>query len=226
MEINKNIMMVLGIIIIIMISVTIVLGLSNGDLRQELSLKNTELNLIQKKLDDNLTTLNEKTESLVLSNLFINTYLEGLGAYYNATKIQETSDYKFNQARIRYDDGHWSNALAWYWDAIKWYNIAWQKFNETKVIFDNAILYEINSTYSNICSIYSNIMDASSNAMIYVYEASEYYAAACEFYLDNDYTAAHESIDNAELKMTYHDQEMDLVEDYQDDLNIILSEIN
>ena len=209
-----------------MIGVTVVLGLSNGDLRQELSLKNTELNLIQKKLDDNLTTLNEKTESLNLSNLFINTYLEGLGAYYNATEIQETADYKFGQARIRYDDGYWSKALAWYWDAMDWYNVAWQKFNETKLIFNNAIEYEINKTYLDICFIYSNIMDASSNAMIYAYESSEQYAAACEFYLDNDYDAAHKSNENAELKMTYRNEEIETVEDYQYGLNILLSEIN
>lgn len=226
MEIGKNIMMVLGIVIIVMIGVTIVLGLSYGDLRQELSLKNTKLNSVQKKLDDNLSILNEKTELLSLSNLFINTYLEGLGSYYNATEIKETADYKFDQAQIRYDDGYWSKALAWYWDAMEWYNVAWEKFNETKVIFNNAIEYEINETYLDICLIYSDIMDASSNAMVYIYEATENYAAACEFYLENDYSAAHESMETAELKMTYYNEEIETVEDYQYDLNILLSEIN
>jgi hypothetical protein len=226
MEISKNMMMVLGVVLIVIIGVSVVLGLSNLDLRQELSLKNTKLNSTQKKLDDNLTILNEKTELLSLSNLFINTYLEGLGSYYNATEIKETADYKFNQAQTRYDDGYWSKALAWYWDAMDWYNIAWQKFNETQVIFNNAIEYEINETYLDICLIYSDIMDANSNAMIYRYEATEQYAAACEFYLENDYNAAHGSMETAELKMTYYNGEIERVEDYQYDLNILLSEIN
>jgi len=226
MEISKNIMIVLGIVLIVLIGVSVVLGFSNIDLRQKLSLKNTELNMIQNKLDDNITALNDKTESLNLSNLFINTYLEGLGSYYNATEIQESADYKLDQAQIRYDNGYWSKALAWYWKAMEKYTDAWQKFNETKVIFNNAIEYEINKTYLDICLIYSNIMDASSNAMIYIYEASENYAAACEFYLDNDYNAAHKSMETAELKMTYYNEEIETVEDYLYNLNIILSEIN
>ena len=226
MEISKNIMIVLGIVLIVLIGVSVVLGFSNIDLRQKLSLKNTELNMIQNKLDDNITALNDKTESLNLSNLFINTYLEGLGSYYDATEIQESADNKLDQAQIKYDNGYWSKALAWYWKAMEKYTDAWQKFNETKVIFNNAIEYEINKTYLDICLIYSNIMDASSNAMIYIYEASENYAAACEFYLDNDYNAAHKSMETAELKMTYYNEEIETVEDYLYNLNIILSEIN
>ena len=224
---TKNLTMLVTIVIItILIGISLALGISNINLNNTLSLKNDELDVTQNKLNDNITKFKETSASLNQTTMFFNTYLNGLGSYYNATLIQEKSGYRLNQARVRYDDGHWSNALAWYWDASDWYHDAWEKFNETKEIFDNATSYKINSTYSDICLIYSDIMDASCNAMVYCYEAADLYANACEFYLSNDYNAAHESYDTAELKMSYHDDEIEKVEGHQEDLNILLSQIS
>lgn len=226
METKKNVYIIFVIIIILISIFVIVLGADDILKREELSTNKNELSITKMNLKDNITKLTNTTELLNMSNLFFNTYLVGLGTYYNATEIQETAEYKMEQARIRYDDGYWSNSLAWYWDSMNWFNNAWQKFEEAKLIFDNTTKYSTNSTYQNICIIYSHIMNTSSDAMIYAYEASEYYAKTCEFYLDNNYKSAYDSYNNAELKMTYYDEEIAAIQDYQNELNIILVEIN
>lgn len=219
-------MMILGVLLIIVIVIALGLAVSNGMLNAELSVKNTKLEQTKENLEDNITKLHEKSDLLNASNLFFNTYLQGLGTFYNATVIQETADYKMGQADTRYDTGYWSKALAWYWDATEWYNEAGQKFREAKKVFQNASEYALNSTYRNICVLYYEMMNVSSNAMIYAYEASDYYATACEHYLNNNYNAAHDQIDIAELKMTYHNEEIDLFHEYQEELNRILTTIN
>jgi hypothetical protein len=226
MEVKKNVLIIIAVVVVLSIIIAMISGLDNIRLRGDLSSMEDELVTTKGNLDDNIAKLSDTTELLEKSNLFFNTYLTGLGTYYNATEIRNTADYKMEQAWIRYDSGHWSNSLAWYWDTTEWYDKARQKFAEAKSVFDSASKYAINGTYKDICDIYSDIMNTSSNAMVYAYEASEFYAAACEFYLDNDYASAYENFNNAELKMSYHDEEIAEIQDFQNELNTILAEIN
>ena len=226
MDTKNPIMVIVVIIITILIGISLMLGIANINLSNELNHIDDELDLTKSMLNDNISKLKETTTSINQTKQFFNKYLNGLGIFYNATLIQEKADYRLEQAYSKYDIGHLSNALAWYWDASDWFQDAWEQFNEAEKIFDIAYNYQINSTYLNICSIYLDIIEASANGMIYAKEASDLYADTCEFYLENDYKAAHESWDDAESKMSYHDLELEKVESYQEDLNIILSEIS
>jgi hypothetical protein len=69
------------------------------------------------------------------------------------------------------------------------------------------------------------MMNVSSIAIIYLKEASDLYADSCEFYLDGDYDGAHESKDNALLKISYYDEQITIFNNYQIELKNILMEI-
>lgn len=222
----KNPMMIIVIIVItILVGTSLMFGIVNVNLNDELLQKNADFDSINNKLNDNITKLQEMKNELNQSNKFFNTYLKGLGSYYNATKIQEKADYKFDQAENKYDAGHLSNALAWYWDASDWYYDAWVKLNDTKKIFEMSSNYEVDIVYINVSSLYSDIVEASANAMIYAKEAADLYADSCEYYLENNYNEAHNSQDAADLKILYHNQELEKVEGYQEDLNTMLIQI-
>lgn len=195
----------------------------DGD--EDISEVNQDLILLKANLQENISKLNEKTDELNMSDSFFNSYLNGLGMYYTALDLHETVTYKYDHAKERYESGHWSNALAWFWDTIDWCEDTNKKYQEARDVFRDVIKYTTNVTYQNICNIYANMMNVSSIAIVYLNEASDLYADSCEFYLDGDYNGAHDSKDNAVVKMSYYDEQISIFNNYQLELKNILMDI-
>lgn len=196
------------------------------DGEKDISEANQELDSLKINLQENITKLTEKSEEFNMSESFLKSYLNGLGMYYTALDFHATVNYKYDSAQERYQSGHWSNALAWFWDTLDWCEDTKKKYQAARDTFIDAGKNTTNITYQNICNIYADMMNVSSIAIIYLNEASDLYADSCEYYLDGDYDNAHDSKDNAVLKMSYYDQEITNFENYQIELQNILMEIS
>jgi hypothetical protein len=198
----------------------------NIDEENDISETNKELNSLRIYLQENITKLSEKSEEFNMSESFLNSYLNGLGLYYTALDSHETVTYKYDTGQDRYQSGHWSNALSWFWDTMDWCEETNKKFQDARDVFREAVKYTTNKTYQNICNIYANMMNVSSIAIIYLNEASDLYADSCEFYLDGDYDGAHDTKDNAEIKMSYYDEQITIFNNYQLELKNILMDVS
>jgi hypothetical protein len=187
---------------------------------------NQDINSLKISLQETLTKLTEKSEELNMSESFLNSYLNGLGMYYIALDNHSAVNYKFDEALEGYLSGHWSNALSRFWTTNEWCKDTNNNYQEARDIFIEAGEKTTNITYQNICNIYANMMNVSSIAIIYLNEASELYADSCEYYLDGDYDMAHNSKDNAVIKLSYYDEEISNYENYGLELQNILMEIS
>jgi len=181
-----------------------------------------DLNIMDTNLQENITILIEKTEEIEASESFLKLYFRGLGTYYNASELYDESEVRYSKATEKYESGYWSSAITWYENSMRWYSDTGLKYREAKDIFKEAADNTSNMTSQNICLLYEDIMNTSSTAMIYLYESSEFYKSSCEFYLIGDYIEAHESKNNAENKLTYYNEEMNKIDDYQEELQNIL----
>jgi len=220
-----NIFKITTIIFAIAFIIASIFLVQNFDGNEDISKVNQELNTLKINLQENITKLTEKSEEINMSESFLKSYLNGLGMYYTALDLHDNVKYKYDQAQERYQSGHWSNALAWFWDTIDWCEDTNKKYQEARDVFREAKKNTTNNTYQNICNIYANMMNVSSIAIIYLKEASDLYADSCEFYLDGDYDRAHESKDNALLKISYYDEQITIFNNYQIELKNILMEI-
>jgi hypothetical protein len=222
MEIFKitTIIFAIGLIIA---SILLVINLDGNE---DTSETNQELISLKADLQDKINKLSEKSEELNMSESFLNSYLNGLGMYYTALEFHDNVTYKYDQAQERYQSGHWSNSLAWFWDTSDWCEYTKNKYQEASDVFIEAMKNTTNNNYEDICNIYANMMNVSSIAIIYLNEACDLYADSCEFYLDGDYDGAHESKDNAVIKISYYDEQIDIFNDYQLELKNILMNVN
>lgn len=226
MKISKVGTIVLGIALIISISVAAVVGIANIGLQSELSDLEIELNSTQAMLQDNVTRLQEKTENRTNTELFIKTYLSGIGIYYNAMDVEDTATYKYNRAEDYYDSGNWFSGVGYYDDAMDYYSNAREEYRDAQDVFKNASNYTTNQTFKNINTVYSNMMDSKSKSMTYLYEAAEYMSAACQFYLDGNYEAAHDRANKANEKITFSDEQLTIFNTHLAELNAILLGLN
>lgn len=222
MKIPKNEILILGLALFIMIIVAAVAGITNIGLQSQLSELEIELDSTKNSLQENVTKLQEETEDFPNKELFINTYMTGIGTYYKAISIEETASDFYDKAEERYDIGNWFSAVGYYDDAMESYNNAGVKYKEAQNIFKNASNYTTNQTFKNISNIYSNMMNTKSTSMVYLHEASEYMSTACDNYLDGDYGEANNNVKKAEDKIDLSKEQKDLRDTYLLDLNKIL----
>jgi len=220
---NKNsFIVILKVGLVFCIILTGILIYSNFEIRNEITRMENDLNIMDTNLQENITILIEKTEEIEASESFLKLYFRGLGTYYNASELYDESEVRYSKATEKYESGYWSSAITWYENSMRWYSDTGLKYREAKDIFKEAADNTSNMTSQNICLLYEDIMNTSSTAMIYLYESSEFYKSSCEFYLIGDYIEAHESKNNAENKLTYYNEEMNKIDDYQEELQNIL----
>ena len=216
---NKNIFIVIlevGLVICIILAGIMIY--SNFEIRNELAKMENDLNITNTNLQENITMLMEKTEEIEASESFLKSYLKGLGTYYNASELYGEAEVRYNKASEKYESGYWSSAITWYENSMRWYSDTGLKYREARDIFKEAADNTSNTTSQNICLLYVDIMNTSSTALTYLYESSEFYKSSCEFYLIGDYVEAHESKYNAEEKLTYYNEEMNKIDEYQEEL--------
>jgi hypothetical protein len=225
MDFYKLISLVLVIVLVISIITFAIFISSDSDENNDIIVLENELKMLNESLHDNITRLFLIEQELNSSESFLMSYLKGLGTFYSAVELEESVDYKFDESMQRYDSGYWSNALAWFWDTSKWCDDANEKYLEARDIFIETGKYTLNETYKSICSLYADMMNVSSLSLVYLNEASDLYASSCEYYLDGQYSDAHNSKDNAELKLSYYEEEKSNFDEYQLELQDILMEI-
>lgn len=224
MDFNKSTGNILLIGLVVLIIILAVLAIWNLNLANEISKSNKENQILDLELQENISKLINKSSELNLSQAFLNSYLQGLGKYYIAQETNDNADYKLDNANERYNDGYWSKALAWYWDAIEWYNNSRSDYESAKNVFIKAENYTINKSYKDICNKYVNIMDTNSIAILYMYEAMDYYSKACEYYIDGKNSEAITMRELAEDKISFYEEEISKIENYQSELKNLLIE--
>jgi hypothetical protein len=185
-----------------------------------------DLESLNLNFQENITKLVEESEKLNSSNNFLNSYLNGHGYFLSAIQNHNNADYKYDEAIKIYDTGNWGSALAWFEDSLKWCKITDDIYEIANDIFNNTIQYTSNETYKNICEIYLRMLNSSDNATKLLYEASEFYISVCENYLDGNYDEARNIRKKGEEKFDYYKDELLIFEDYKQDLQNILIELN
>ena len=222
MDIYKIAILILGIGLIVSISVASGIYVSNTSYINNIE---NELDLANTNLQENVSKLSNKTSELNSIESFFNSYLNGLGLYYESIEIHENADYKFDQAKERYQTGYWGPALAWFEDSVDWYSNTIDKYKEARNVFNNASEFTSNQTYKEICNLYYQMMDKTSIAIVYLFEASEYYVLTCELYLEGNSVEAQQNKNIAEDKISFYEQEMEIVQEYNEDLQNILKNL-
>jgi len=220
---DKKLVLLAGIVVVCVVIIGVLAVMYSGVV-SEVVMVTADLDDARLMMDSLNTSIVALSEDLNESENFIDLYFTSWGLFYEAEDAMDQAQFNYDKADGYYTVGNWFNSVGYYdeasdfyWGARDAYRLAYESFYSVSNLSSD-------ETISLVCLGYRNMSECMMRAMTFYAEASDLLENVCDFYLDGKYDDAHDTFDDAQVKLGFVSEQLTLYDVYLDNVKGLLLE--